>query len=78
MPAHSSTITFNDTPRNVNVREKLAAFENTLRQGTPLVHLHLNSGDTRRPSSSIRTINVDDDSLQSSNVREMNRNSQVG
>ncbi|EFO17661.1 gex interacting protein 16 [Loa loa] len=69
LPAHSSTITSHDTPRNVNVQGKLAAFENRLRQTTPLVHLRLNSGDTRRPLPSTRT-------LQSSNNEQINRNGQ--
>ncbi|MCP9258801.1 hypothetical protein DINM_001800 [Dirofilaria immitis] len=72
LPPHSSTITSFDTPRNVNVRGKLAAFENASRQATPSINLRLNSDDTRRPSSSVRPINIDDSS-RSSHVIQMNQ-----
>ncbi|VDK75023.1 unnamed protein product [Onchocerca ochengi] len=75
LPPHSSTITSYDTPRNVNVREKLAAFENTIRQTTPSISLRLDSGDTHRPPSSIHAFNIDD-GLQSPNVTQINRNGQ--
>ncbi|CAG9533550.1 unnamed protein product [Cercopithifilaria johnstoni] len=76
LPVHSSTITSRDTPRNVNVRGKLAAFENSLRQATPSVHLHLNSGGTCRPLSSIPAINIDDGLQSPANIIQMNRNGQ--
>ncbi|VDK75815.1 unnamed protein product [Litomosoides sigmodontis] len=74
LPAHSSTITSRDTPRNVDVRGKLAAFENSLRQATPPVHLRLNSSNTRRPLYSTCMINMDDGLQPPTNVVEMNRN----
>uniref|UniRef100_A0A1I8EXK3 Uncharacterized protein n=2 Tax=Wuchereria bancrofti TaxID=6293 RepID=A0A1I8EXK3_WUCBA len=76
LPVHSSTITSRDIPRNVNVRGKLAAFENKLRLTTPSVHLRSNTRDTRCPQlSSIRATNIDDN-LQSSDNKQMNRNRQ--
>lgn len=79
LPAHSSTITPRDTPRNVDVRGKLAAFENSLRQATPPVHLRLNSGNPRRTPYSTRVINMDDGLQSPTNVVQVNRNDhQVG
>uniref|UniRef100_A0A8L7TA68 Uncharacterized protein n=1 Tax=Brugia malayi TaxID=6279 RepID=A0A8L7TA68_BRUMA len=71
LPVHTSTITSRDIPRNVNVRGKLAAFENKLRLTTPSVHLRSNTGNTRCS----RATNIDD-GLQSSDNEQMNRNRQ--
>uniref|UniRef100_A0A915Q0N8 Uncharacterized protein n=1 Tax=Setaria digitata TaxID=48799 RepID=A0A915Q0N8_9BILA len=75
LPPHSSTITTRETLRNVNVRGKLAAFENSSRQTTPSVLLHFNSSAIQRPSSSAYATNVSD-SRQSPNVAQINRSEQ--
>ncbi|VBB31457.1 unnamed protein product [Acanthocheilonema viteae] len=76
LPVHSSTITSYDMPRNVNVRGKLAALENSLRQATPSVCLRLNSGDTHRPPSCTRAINIDNGLQSPTNIIKINRNGQ--
>lgn len=76
LPPHSSTITPRDTPRNVDVRGKLAAFENVSQQANPAAHQRFMVGDARRPSSYMRSGSADD-GLQGSDVVTTERNDQV-
>ncbi|VDM97614.1 unnamed protein product [Thelazia callipaeda] len=76
LPPHSSTITPRDTPQNVNVRGKLAAFEHALRQSTPFMQHRINVSEPhRRPTSSMRTLNIESN-LHSPKNAQFARNDQ--
>uniref|UniRef100_A0A183D6M4 Erbb2 interacting protein n=1 Tax=Gongylonema pulchrum TaxID=637853 RepID=A0A183D6M4_9BILA len=56
LPPHSSTITPRDTPRNVDVRGKLAAFESVSMQASPAIQQRTTTSDTHRPSTAMHTV----------------------